>query len=292
MENNYNTENIDAYLANLMDAGQRAEFEDQMAADTNLEQEVKKYALERETVKLLLKEEYRQKVKGWLNEEAKEELATSSTTATGSSNIPQENTPIIKLEPQKEDTAKVVPMKGLRRILSIAASILVLVFAATYYFASGTYSSAAIIDSSYLMADSPGDRSGDTAGSAALIAALQTYFAEDYQSAKTQFAQISINEPDYLAAQYYLGHTSLKLKDYSAASNAFSSLLESTNLPSFINKDKLSYNHLLAMMGEGNTGNRFQEDLQNLIDNGSPSFSQKAQVLKDKTTSFWFKMLQ
>lgn len=292
MENNYNNENIDAYLANQMGVDERAAFEDQIAADSNLEQEVKKYALEREAVKMLLQEEYRQKVKGWLKTETIEKTDASVKTTTSPTDIPQEDTPVIKLEPQSKDTARVVPLRGLRRILSIAASVLVLVLAGTYYFASSNYSSQAIIDTNYLVADSPGDRSGDTAGSAAFVAALQTYFAEDYQGALTQFAKITEGEQDYIAAQYYLAHAALNLQDYTTSLNVFDRLLANEALPSFINKDKVRYNRLLAMMGAGKTGIDFQTDLQNLVDNGQVPFQQKAKMLQVKTTSIWFKLLQ
>lgn len=316
MEKNYNIEKIEAYVANRLDAAQRAEFEDEMVRDGGLETKVQRYALEREAVKLMLQDEYKSKIKGWLAGAAEtntgtemvtttaDEIVTSSPMQPPAASIPQPEVPVIKLEPQGGERipaerevdappteTKVVKMGGWRRILSIAASVLVLVFAGAYFYASNQYTGDAIVNQNYLLAASAGDRSGQATASRELLNGQQAFFAEENDLAQAQLEGIQRGDTDYLAAQYYLGHIALREKDYQSANQIFTTLLGSQNLPNFINRDQLRYNQLLAMVGYGNTGAEFQRAVAELAENGTAPFNTKAAALRTKTESFWYGLI-
>lgn len=304
MEKNYNIEKIEAYVANRLGKAERAEFEDEIVRDSDLEMEVQRYALEREAIKIMLQDEYKSKIKGWLAGASEEQTDVDTVTTPvpdlpSTDNIPQEDTPVIKLEPKKEETtkttsttpsgeAKTVKMTGLRRVLSIAASVLVLVFAGAYYYASNQYSGTSIVNGNYLLADSAGDKSGENTTTRTFSNGLQAFFATQYDLAKNEFLKIENSSSEYASAQYYLGHIALQQNDFANAERMFSNLLNINELPSFINRDKLRYNRLLAMAGYGNVGEVFQQEVADLSRNGSAPFNKKAIELKKKTDSFWY----
>lgn len=308
MEKNYNIEKIEAYVANRLNAAERAAFEDEIVRDSGLESEVQRYALEREAIKIMLQEDYKSKIKGWLAGADDKITVTDTMTSTSPvtppvDDIPEDNTPVIKLEPQREKTveadkenttkqeAKTVKMTGLRRVLSIAASVLVLIFAGSYFYASNQYAGSALVSGNYLLADSAGDKSGEVTTSRALSNGLQAFFAEQYDLAENELAAIEEGSDDYTAAQYYLGHIALQRNNYADAEKIFANVLNTNNLPRFVNRDKLRYNRLLAMVGYGNTGTLFQQEVADLGKNGSAPFSQKAVALKQKTDSFWYGLI-
>ncbi|MFK7936521.1 MAG: hypothetical protein AB8G22_23605 [Saprospiraceae bacterium] len=314
MENNYNTEKIEAYVANRLNEADRATFEDEMVRDSGLELEVQNHALEREAIKLMLQDEYKNKIKGWLASASDEttvtetateveEIETTTPTPPPTEDIPPTDVPVIKLEPHGERTneettsstpqreAKVVKMGGLRRVLSLAASVLLLVFAGSYFYASNQFASESIIGEGYLTAESAGDRSGEVTTSREFSNGLQAYFAGEFDLAQAQLEGIAAGSADYAAAQYYLGHIALQEKNYQSANQIFGSLLGSQNLPNFINRDKLRYNRLLAMVGYGNTGDEFESEVTALAKNGSAPFNTKAAELQAKTQSFWYGLI-
>ncbi len=263
MENLNNSERIDALLNGKLSTTERAAFQEEMAKDANLEQDVKTHTLEREAIKLLLKEDYKAQIKAWRTE------GSATTTLPSSA---KERT----LQPKART-------RSLRPMLSAAASILLLLVAG-FWFSNANYSGNAIASDAYTEAGSITDRSGNVQLDKNVQQGLQAYFSEqDYDGAIRSFEQAG-NSVD---ANYYLGHSHFKLKQYGEAVSYFNQVLAATTLPSYINRSQLEYNRLLAQIGAGDTGSTFEQNLAQLIQNGQPPFNTKAQALKDKMGSFW-----
>lgn len=260
MENHNYTNQIDRLLNGKLSAKERASLQETVARQPELEQAVKTQLLEREAIKLMLQEDYKAKIKTWRAE------ASNSTN-----NIAKERT----LQPQSR-------MRSLRPILSAAASILLLLVAG-FWFADNSYSNHSLLSEAYLEAGGLGDKGG-TELDDNLQKGLQAFFDNNNYSLAIDYFQQAGNSVD---AQYYLGHSHYKLGQYTEAVGYFEKVLTQTELPAYINSSKLEYNRLLAQVGAGDTGAKFEQNLENLIQNGQAPFNQKAQNLKDKLGSFW-----
>ncbi len=264
MENRNYTNKIDALLNGKLSASDRTAFREEVAKDATLEQEVKEHVLEREAIKLLLKEDYKAQIKAW---RAEESAATTQSTA----HTAKERT----LKPQARS-------RSLRSILSAAASILLLVVGG-FWFANTSYSNSTLIEDIYIAANTPGDKSGETQLEENLQNGLNAFVNEDYDTAIRSFRATG----NTIDANYYLGHSHFKLEEYAEAIGYFNKVLTVDALPAYINRNQLEYNRLLAQVGAEDTGSAFQQNLDQLIQNGQPPYNQKAQILKDKMGSFW-----
>lgn len=265
MENRNYINKIDALLNGKLSADDRTAFREEITKDTALEQEVKEHVLEREAIKLLLKEDYKTQIKAWRAEGSAGATATTSTAHTA-----KERT----LKPQ-------VRTRSLRPILSAAASILLLVVGG-FWFANNNYSNTALITDTYIDANTVGDKGGNKLEEN-LQNGLAFYIDKDYDTAIRSFRAAG-NTVD---ANYYLGHSHFKLGEYGEAVGYFNKVLAIDDLPSHIKPNQLEYNRLLAQVGAEDTGATFQQNLEQLIQNGQPPYNTKAQALKDKMESFW-----
>ena len=185
-------------------------------------------------------------------------------------------------------TAKVRQLNPLRRILSIAASVLALITAGTFWYANSNFSKPALSASNYMVADIPGTMGGDNQLTATFQKGLNTFWVKkDGAAAKADFAQITVDSPEYLEAQYFLGHIAFQEKDFIAAIDRYQTVLAEKNLPSYINRDKLTWNLLLARLG---AGENIQTDLEQLIQDTNNPLNGQAKDLKKQLGGFWSKL--
>lgn len=267
---------IDAYLNNQLSPQEKAAFESAMNQDASLQKEVKVYQLERKATQILLKNNFRDKIK---------KSRAVSSVSWDSIMEAEEGT-------ETQQAAKVVKIRSLRRILSLAASVLVLVLAGSVWWSNSQFSNKQLVNEGYFEAASAGNKSGGDAVNPIFQGGLQAFFVnKDYTQAIAQFSAIPTTDLDYLAAQYYLGHSQLQQKEFTAAIDAFEKILQAPSIPSFINKGEVTWNQLLAYVGSGDTGANFQQKLTDLSTNGQPPFQQKAKELQAQLGSFWRKLV-
>ncbi|MEN0050250.1 MAG: hypothetical protein AAF806_24505, partial [Bacteroidota bacterium] len=176
---------------------------------------------------------------------------------------------------QPKQEAKVRQLYPIRRILAIAASILVLVFAGTFLFRED---SAGQRELNFLSADLPGTMSGGALEEADFQAALNAFaVAEDMEAASAAFESIPSDSPKYAEAQYFLGHIHTEQEAFELASRNFQAALSAENLPNYINRDKLEWNLLLARLGAGED---VSSALDRLIESAKPPINQMARDLE------------
>jgi len=189
---------------------------------------------------------------------------------------------------EKPQTAKIRSLNPARRMLSIAASVLVLITAGTFFYANTNYSGTALSDSNYLTADIPGTMSGDNQQTANFQTGLNAFWVEkDLVSAKTNFEKITSENSEYPEAQYFLGHIAFQNKDFAQAKSNYQAALQADILPNYINREKLQWNLLLARLGNGED---IQADLDQLANDGNSGLQSQAQELTAKLNGFWGKL--
>ncbi|MEM9885404.1 MAG: hypothetical protein AAF849_05880 [Bacteroidota bacterium] len=176
--------------------------------------------------------------------------------------------------------AKIRSLRPMRRILTIAASILIIVVAGIFLYMQNNSSASQLAEENYLSADLPGTMSGGTIAPSDFQAALNAFAVEqDLSVAKSSFEQITTDNPKYAEAQYFLGHINAQNKKFEAAIDNYQAALSSGNLPNYINLDKLNWNLLLAGLGAGED---ISVALNQLIENANPPIDKMAKALKEK----------
>jgi len=264
------TQRIDAYLDNELSTKELANFEADLQTDTDLAAAFKIHKAEREAVLLMLKEDYKSQIKEWRSNASDEEDEVESAK-------------VVSLP--KKETTKVRP---LRRILSIAASILVLLTAGSVFWGNSNYSNNALGENWYMTADTGGDKGSATSIDASYNAGIDAYFNQkDYQKAITEFSKINPQSESYIDAQYYLAHANYANENYLIAIKYYNTILQARELPVYINKDKVRWNRLMAMLENNQVDDNFYKELDAIAESKRPPFNQKAIDLKKELDSFW-----
>lgn len=275
------TETIERYLNGLLPEAEKRQFEEQLGRDEALRQEV---ALQRAIRQAVLEAgpTFEADILGEIDLNQKDEELREQFRQQGE-----------RLKKAAEDksggsVAKSRKLFPRRQLLAIAASILFLIVAGGLWWVNSTYSDKALAGSYYLEPDTPGTLSGDPSSSAALTSALQLLLVEqDYEGAEVALKSIGPDRPEYLQAQYFLGHVYFQQKDFESAVGPYREVFNATDLPAYINRDKVQWNLLLAQLGAGRPDAAFREQLDDLAKNGTPPFRDKAQQLRDQLNSFW-----
>ena len=195
----------------------------------------------------------------------------------------------LKKQESGQPTATIRRLNPMRRILSIAASVLVLVTTGAFWYANNNYSITALSVNNYLTADIPGTMSGNTNVDATLQEGLNFFWVtKDLAAAKTAFAKIPSGSPEFTEAQYFLGHIAFQEKEYALAIDKYQQVLASNQLPNYINRDKLTWNLLLAKMG---AGENIEADLNQILQDTGHPLHQQAQQLNQQRSGFWSKLV-
>lgn len=180
--------------------------------------------------------------------------------------------------------AKVSRLVPIRRLLSLAASVLVLVVAGFWY-AKSNFSTTALSTNNYLAADIPGTMGGNNTTNVTFQEGLNAFWVQkDLATAKTIFEKIPSTNLEFVEAQYFLGHIAFKEQDYPKAIQQYQQVLSANQLPNFINRDKLTWNLLLARLG---TGENIDTELTTILENENSPLYEQAKQLKAQMNSFW-----
>lgn len=267
---------IDAYLDEELSAEERTEFESALAQDVQLQEELNTHRLEREAVLLMLQQDFKTKIKTWRAEESQESTSTTQAEAPKEAKV---------VDLQKKTPAKRV---SLIRRLSIAASLLLLIGFGASIWNGQNYSNSALADNYYMLADTGGDKGGTASVEADFQTGLTAFVNEkNYTRAIAAFEKIPTNSPQYIEAQYYLGHAFYLSKNYNEAAKKFEMVLSNDSLPAFLNRNKIEWNQILALLAAGQTDATFEQKLNKIATDGQAPFKQKAQELQTEMNSIW-----
>ncbi len=267
---------IDAYLDEELSAEERTEFESALAQDVQLQEELNTHRLEREAVLLMLQQDFKTKIKTWRAEESQESTSTTQAEAPKEAKV---------VDLQKKTPAKRV---SLIRRLSIAASLLLLIGFGASIWNGQNYSNSALADNYYMLADTGGDKGGTASVEADFQTGLTAFVNEkNYTRAIAAFEKIPTNSPQYIEAQYYLGHAFYQSKNYNEAAKKFEMVLSNDSLPAFLNRTKIEWNQILALLAAGQTDATFEQKLNKIATDGQAPFKQKAQELQTEMNSIW-----
>lgn len=179
---------------------------------------------------------------------------------------------------KKPGEVKIRTMRPMRRLIAIAASVLVLIMAGIFWWINRTTSPDRLISQNYFTSDTPGTLSSSGVEDEAFQAALKAFISDnDLATARNGFEQVTTANPKYIEAQYFLGQLNLQTGEYAAAVQNYERALEIGDLPNYIDADKLNWNLLLAKLG---AGENIESELDILIKEGIPPYNQRASIIK------------
>lgn len=253
---------IEAYLTgNLTDTDRQA-FEAEIAGDPILAEEVDALRLAREAVELSISDSLRAQFQEWQEVEA-----------SGS----------------KTEEAKVVqlaPRRNLRRVLSIAASVLFILALGSFWYANDQFANDALAMGYYqeLSIDGPNRGGDDTA----MTRAINDLKNEAYSEADTYFRSVQQGDAQYYDARYYLAH-SLYRQGETAEALEILNLLDNGINPNL--QENADWLKVLIYLDQEQTENPdFRSILSEMVDDSGHSYHQDAVELVRKLDSFWYNL--
>lgn len=208
-----NIEGIEQYLEGTLEGDALASFENKLAKDNSFATEVELFMDMKETIRRTEQKKIQQSLKNVHNQLTEEKF----------------------FERQNKRTSQ--KPSSIFRVLSLAASVALLIGAAFFLFGSNQPTSAELFAavyqpetnnittivedlSDYGMVDPEAQRKDE------LIAALAVYESKNYAAAKTSLEAHLQKYPTDKIAQFYLGISLLETKDYQGATDYFSALTQ------------------------------------------------------------------
>lgn len=181
-----------------------------------------------------------------------------------------------------EEESKIISLKKRRRtrltVLSLAASVLVLIGAFWIVFPQDSMSNAELAAVYYETPDygtrGTNDAVSETKPLNAGINALQNNQLPD---AITQLGDVDASDPDYLVAQYYLGHAYYASRQYDQAAQSFS-LVASSNDLRYV--EEAQWYELLSCLAQNTECN---ELLNRLLGDERHAFHAKAEEISQRS---------
>lgn len=249
-------EQIQSYLDGSLSTTDRQAFEQELTQDPDLQADLDLHLLSNDAIELVIEDSLRDDLKQLHQESQK-----------------------VK-QPAKK--GKVVGLRRRMVSLSIAASILLVVgfFAANYQ--ANQYDNQSIAGALYendLLTRVRGSNSASL-----LQQGMDLYTQENYPAAIEFFDQV---EDSNLKAEadYAAGHAHYNLGEFPAAAENFAAAIDSED-PRFVEKSELHY-LLSALAADQTDANRFNEVLNQMLENEEHLHHQEALNIQKKLNSFW-----
>lgn len=254
---------IEAYLSGEMTGADRQSFEAEMAERPELADEVDLCRLAREAVELSIGDQLRQQMQQWQQEEAGAD---------------------------KNRTAKVVkmaPRQSMRRVLAIAASVMLLLAAGTFWYANSNFDSGKMALGFYEELDLRTLRSNAPATDP-LAQPKADIEAGSFAAADAFLENVSPANGSYPDARFLLAHSFYR---QGRSSDAINILQELIDAPDGLLKDEAEWLTVLSYLQMNETEDTdFQELLTAIAANPDHSYYRKAQQLQEKLHSFWYQL--
>lgn len=165
------------------------------------------------------------------------------------------------------------------RTLVIAASVAIVLGAIGIWRTQRSVDTSALAAKYYQEAELPSTMSGDAEIDVDFQAGLTAFAVkEDLEMAKDIFEQVPNDDSRYAEAQYFLGHITFEKEQFEAAEIAYGNALFGENLPNYIDKNRLTWNLMLARLGAGKD---IEEELKNFLPTAT-AFDELARELVDE----------
>jgi len=280
MEEKY-TSQILAYLNQQLGEDDKAAFEQAMARDKALAEEVQLYEDLYDVHEVIEEEALVATI-----QEVNDAHFNKIVTITNPQDIA-----VVEKE-QKRNKGKYIALKW---VLSLAASFL-LVLAVGSWWAGQHYSNEALVTINHNpLLDNI--QANNIINQTILKKAELNFFNQDFKSAVEQLSLITKDDGnDFYKAQYLLAFAKFRLKDYNKAIELFNRLLNEYYefLPiEFKNNDQIKWTRLLALIGNNQSSEAFfKEELDYFLNGKSEIYKKKAIVLQNAIESPWRNLVE
>jgi hypothetical protein len=246
MDNNKDFDLIDKYMAGELSDAEMQRFDKRLAEDEDLAKEFQRHQSAHKALDFMVA----QNLKAQLQE--------------------------------MEEASKVISLRRRRRtrltIVSVAASVLVLVGAFFVIFPQDNLSNAELATAYYEVPDygTRGHAEVSPEGSplAAGISALQN---NAFEAAITQLGEVEATDPDYLVAQYFLGHAFYADAQYDRAQQSFSIVGNSNDLRY---AEEAQWYELLSCLAQND---ECLEQLNRLLEDENHAFHAEAEEIEQRS---------
>ena len=135
---NHYTDEIALFLSGRMSPDDQEAFKEKIDKDPKLKEEVHKREIEQKIMRQIVKEEYKEKIKGWMPSIT--DLADEVVKESGNPSLGKKILEKFPVQPDKKDSPN-IKIRQLYDTLSIAAGVLLLVGIGAYFWiiSSGNY---------------------------------------------------------------------------------------------------------------------------------------------------------
>ena len=268
--------NIENYVNGSMDGEEHKVFEKAVSEDQQLAEDLEWMEDLSKSVKALNEEALLKSISSAESELANEGFFEQfESTETGGK--------VVKLGERK---AKVRPLFS-RKIISIAASFLVVLMATGWWFSNANYSNSAISEGFNTAALREAGIRGDNSRSMnGMATGITAYNNGEVEEAITFFQNYPATDPDFMRAQYYLGALYFSEQQFDQAIAPLDKVAKS-NIPDRGLAHKAEWMALLAKFNQDQLDADFDDRLNRITSNEGHGFHTQATELQKKLGSFW-----
>lgn len=269
MEKEYNYSEIEKYAKNEMTEKELQSFQEALKTDEELLAEVDFYKQIAEVASL----------KG-LFEEAEEELHQESEKVT------QKKDNVVSIRPEAK-----VRRLGIRKILSYAASVGLLVVAFGAFFANNNYSNSALAsleDTKLGLSTDSGNRSGAGENKDVFSLGLKALADKDLTGGAAFFESVPNSSEEYTEARLYLAYINHQQQNFTAATNNAKIVASTGNL---VQKQKAQWLQIQSMLAAEVTNDSFKILLNEVATENKHLFQKEAIQLQQDINSIWRKFV-
>ncbi len=259
MEDRY--DKIQAYIHGELEAADHQAFEQEIANNPELRQEVDLHRMADDSIELLIEQDLRADL---------EDLASESADSASD-------------DEAESGGARIVNIRRFTRRLAVAASVLVVIGFFGAFYQGSNYTDRALARDFY--GETSGLRSTSTTPGDALSEGRTLLQNEQYSAAAAFFA--SVDNPQLTTeATYYEGLAHYGDEAYLEAMAAFDEVLATDDVRF---REKAEFNYLLATMAANaaDDNDRFEEILNAIANNPDHLAYREVQELQEKRNSFW-----
>lgn len=249
---------IEAYLFGSMTPEERTEFEAAALSDIELQTEINLHELEHQAMQILEEQDLKAQFAAW---------KTEKVAAT-------EEPKIVQLKPRR----------SLRRVLSIAASVLIVMGVGLNIWVQTTYSNDGL-GNAYRERTSLSDRNMGSTNP--LNPVLDLMAAQQYEAAITAIEALEQEEYRYVALKLK-AESYMQLEDFEAAIATYRTILSEN--PSQVDRMQAEYLLGLALLQNGES-EAAKVTLATIAADETHTYQAEAQALLTQLDSFWRKLV-
>jgi|GEM_PF-1500290 len=262
MEAQQQFDKIEAYLAGELKGSTLTDFEQAIKADAALAADVEEHRIAHDAIEVLIESDLRKELE-LLRAEADSSPTTKVVQMPAREVVATKNT-------ATQGTAK---RRSLFPRLVAAASVILLVG----FFALLNDNSSLDFNDHYIEYSMPSpNRSGDATDLHPLATGLDLYKAGNYGEAIDFYKSIPTADKRYNEAQFYLGHSYFKNKNYTTAATTFEQVAKSQDIRFM---EKAEWYQLVTLLANKQQDDSFKTLLNKMMNDKEHSYHKQAQKL-------------